>query len=324
MSQEMIVEYQGLLTEYSQLYTRASEIRDRIVAMNRELIDQANAIVIPQLQVERVCIYCGSTNYYAKGYCRTCYARYNNNGTPDPKPRRIRPPKQKTKHQLWLEMDWKDRIYSFVFGGKSAPGEEERPADYESGIFYALNTLDQREKDIILWRFKDAVTLEECAGRIGLTRERVRQIEAKAMRKLRRPSVSGYIKNGLEGQKAIDEERRKQKEAEENRIAEEMKKIEEKILEQEKQADIEKADRIKQLVEGTYNPEISDEIVDLSVRAYNVLARAGIKDRKAILSFILEHDGDVDCLFRIRNCGRKTVEEIIKKFHIPYNRPISS
>jgi RNA polymerase sigma factor (sigma-70 family) len=58
-----------------------------------------------------------------------------------------------------------------------------------------LEPLDQRERRIIRLRFGlddgDPETLDQIGLRFGLTRERIRQIEAKAMSKLRHPSASG-------------------------------------------------------------------------------------------------------------------------------------
>jgi len=42
----------------------------------------------------------------------------------------------------------------------------------------------------VRWRFWQDLTLEEIAVKLDVTRERVRQIESKAMRKLRHPSRS--------------------------------------------------------------------------------------------------------------------------------------
>ena len=65
-----------------------------------------------------------------------------------------------------------------------------------------LDTLTDREKRILELRFgiEDGRprTLEEVGKEFGVTRERIRQIEAKALRKLRHPSRSKKIKDYLE------------------------------------------------------------------------------------------------------------------------------
>ena len=68
-------------------------------------------------------------------------------------------------------------------------------------LIKALGTLTERERKVIELRFglKDGVpmTLEQVGKKLGVTRERIRQIEAKAIRKLSRASSSkkleGYI-----------------------------------------------------------------------------------------------------------------------------------
>ena len=61
--------------------------------------------------------------------------------------------------------------------------------------------LTEREKDIITLRYGLATgethTLEEVGGIFNLSRERVRQIQTKAMRKLRRPQVATRLKGWL-------------------------------------------------------------------------------------------------------------------------------
>ena len=65
-----------------------------------------------------------------------------------------------------------------------------------------LETLTPREKEVLRLRFGlddgKARTLEEVGQRFRVTRERIRQIEAKALRKLRHPSRSKKLKDYLE------------------------------------------------------------------------------------------------------------------------------
>ncbi|MDX2232731.1 MAG: RNA polymerase sigma factor, RpoD/SigA family [Leptolyngbyaceae cyanobacterium bins.349] len=63
------------------------------------------------------------------------------------------------------------------------------------------NVLTEREKDIISLRYglssNKPCTLEEVGGLFNLSRERVRQIQSKAMRKLRRPQVAERLRGWL-------------------------------------------------------------------------------------------------------------------------------
>lgn len=60
-------------------------------------------------------------------------------------------------------------------------------------ISTALSTLTKREQEVIQMRFTDELTYEECGKRFGVSRERVRQVEAKALRKLRHPARVGMF-----------------------------------------------------------------------------------------------------------------------------------
>ena len=64
--------------------------------------------------------------------------------------------------------------------------EEARLAD--TGLRDALASLDDRSRDIVQRRWLvegDSATLHELAAEYGVSAERIRQIEAKAMQKMR-------------------------------------------------------------------------------------------------------------------------------------------
>ena len=81
------------------------------------------------------------------------------------------------------------------------------PAEAASGellreqVHSALDQLTQREREVLEMRFGltdgQAHTLEEVGKAFGVTRERIRQIEAKALRKLRHPIRSRKLRDYL-------------------------------------------------------------------------------------------------------------------------------
>ncbi len=75
--------------------------------------------------------------------------------------------------------------------------------DLRNSLEEILNILDGRSKDVIIKRFglngQEPMTLEEIGEIYDVTRERIRQIESKALRKLRHPSRTKKIKVYCEG-----------------------------------------------------------------------------------------------------------------------------
>lgn len=84
---------------------------------------------------------------------------------------------------------------------ESAPAPVEGVARtlLREDILDVLNTLSQRERQVLLLRFglEDGQerTLEQVGQCFGVTRERIRQLEAKALRKLRHPSRHKWLKD---------------------------------------------------------------------------------------------------------------------------------
>jgi RNA polymerase sigma factor (sigma-70 family) len=88
-----------------------------------------------------------------------------------------------TGHELAFEMATDQRANS-----TEIEANHERMA---SAIGNILDRLDERERQVIVYRYgleknQDPETLEEVGQRFGVTKERIRQIESRAISKLRR------------------------------------------------------------------------------------------------------------------------------------------
>ncbi len=83
-----------------------------------------------------------------------------------------------------------------------APAEAASHQLLKEQVEAVLDSLSGRERRVLQLRFglEDgrARTLEEVGKEFNVTRERIRQIEAKALRKLRHPSRSRKLKDYLE------------------------------------------------------------------------------------------------------------------------------
>ena len=83
-----------------------------------------------------------------------------------------------------------------------APADAASLALLKETLVEVLDTLQEREAKVLRLRFglEDGRprTLEEVGTEFGVTRERIRQIEAKALRKLRHPSRSKKLKDFLD------------------------------------------------------------------------------------------------------------------------------
>lgn len=83
-----------------------------------------------------------------------------------------------------------------------APADEACNSVLKQTLGEVLDTLTEREKRVIILRFGlidgRQRTLEEVGQEFQVTRERIRQIETKALRKLRHPTRSKKLKDFLE------------------------------------------------------------------------------------------------------------------------------
>ena len=92
--------------------------------------------------------------------------------------------------------------FNSVWEAAPAPAEAASHTLLKEQLGDVLQTLTPREEKVLRLRFglEDgrSRTLEEVGKEFNVTRERIRQIEAKALRKLRHPSRSKKLKDFLD------------------------------------------------------------------------------------------------------------------------------
>lgn len=169
--------------------------------------------------------------------------------------------------------------------------------DIAGSVEYVLYTLTEREKKVLKYRFVEKLTYEIAAKSESVTRERIRQIEVKALRKLRHPDRAKYLKYGVKNIiQRVSEDYYKQ-----------FCELEGKLIElcriNEKTADEIISDaRLK----AKYKSEELEEL-GLSVRSYNCLKRAGCDNIRDIAKLGCEG------LKKVRNLGDHSLKEVTKK-----------
>lgn len=163
------------------------------------------------------------------------------------------------------------------------------------------NCLTERENKVLQMRYEWRMPLEEVGKEFGVTKERIRQIEAKAIRKLsfqyRKGTILCVSKEEL--RKAQNEAERYKKKAE--RLQAELDKIRNIAHEQREQ--IEEVNKNRDLL-----AELID-VLDLSVRSYHCCIRAGIYTIGDLCGKTYTQ------MKGVRNMGKKSLQEIENKMH---------
>lgn len=185
--------------------------------------------------------------------------------------------------------------------------EGEDPLDHltdeaELCLAMCMCRLTETEKRVLWLRYFEKKSLEEVGKVFGVTRERIRQCEGKAIRKLRHPSCSYILRNGV---KAYIDKRVNEKVAEVLKIRE----AEMASELREKMADVViRDDEDKRTLITKLRATGIDEL-DMSVRANNVMLRAGCRTVDDILTKYPTYEKAIT----MRNLGSKTLEEISDK-----------
>ena len=108
-------------------------------------------------------------------------------------------------HQISVDapfVDGEDNSLLDVMANSDAPMADNQLVEesLKSEIQNALNALNERERNVVEASYginQPELTLEEIGTKFGLTRERVRQIKEKAIRKLRNSKANKFLKTYL-------------------------------------------------------------------------------------------------------------------------------
>lgn len=184
----------------------------------------------------------------------------------------------------------------YPFNVADAVMGDKIPNVYLQGIRLAISTLTEREETVIKLRFKDKLTLENVGKQIGTTRERARQIEAKALRKMRHPDRQRMMLAVPVAE--VDEVRTKYTALKEQYelLVKAFELISGKATTPES---------VEKIAEAAVWMQTNIENMDFSVRTYNCLRRAGKDTLKDLVEMTEEE------LRGVRNLGRKSVDEVV-------------
>lgn len=98
--------------------------------------------------------------------------------------------------------DFNELAETLVDNTHLSPEQQADESHFHNALEYVLDSVHPRESAIIRARFGldggEPRTLDEIGAEFGVTRERIRQIESKAMSKLRHPSRSQILRDFLE------------------------------------------------------------------------------------------------------------------------------
>jgi len=175
-------------------------------AITRSIADQARTIRIPVHMIETI-------NKIVRTQ-RLILSETGREATPEELSKKLRMPLEKvrkvlkiSKEPVSLEKPVGDEedssLGDFIEDTKAlAPLEQAIKSNLSEATTKILSTLTPREERVLRMRFGVGMntdhTLEEVGLQFSVTRERIRQIEAKALRKLKHPSRSKQLKSFLE------------------------------------------------------------------------------------------------------------------------------
>jgi RNA polymerase sigma factor, sigma-70 family len=77
-------------------------------------------------------------------------------------------------------------VLDFIPDPHELPDEEADRRVRQTILYEALDALNEREREIVLMRFQDGLTLQDVGEHFGVTRERTRQLQEQAIQKVKK------------------------------------------------------------------------------------------------------------------------------------------
>ena len=171
--------------------------------------------------------------------------------------------------------------------------EEISQRELKQTLASILSTLTEKEQKVISMRYGlddgEEKTLEEVGSEFNVTRERIRQIEAKVLRKLRHPSRSRRLKGFLDGPVRTTEEPEKKKD--ENKPQRE-----ETYAEKKKRAR-EEAAEYEEFIEEI--PEETEEVTEPTLAGIETEEEYEYSEEKVKQLEALANDCDIDAMLEL-------------------------
>ncbi len=176
-------------------------------AITRAIADQARTIRIPVHMVETI--------HKVSGYNRQTLQTLGREATVEEIGEKMGMSAEKVREIMRIAQDPvslespvggddgdESTLKEFIGDSSPTPAEETSTVILHEELERQLRTLTPREAQVIKLRFGlydgNPRTLEDVGKEFDITRERIRQIEAKALRKLRHPSRAKHLKGFLE------------------------------------------------------------------------------------------------------------------------------
>lgn len=236
-------------------------------------------------------------------------------------------PKQYIGHGY--EAPWPYNLLDDLLAKKSC-GNRDKEEDFWGdiltdsqalGLEQAIASLAVREQDAVKAYYQHGLSLEQVGNQFNVTRERARQVIAKAVCKLRHPSRFNLIRYGADYKDKLISSNEKLAEIE--RETQELQARKEELTKQVHNLTCTRESILAEIcasaagmMDGSVQPKdgrkatgvVTLDEMELSVRSWNCLKRAGVKTLPDLVDRMKSGE-----LVKIRNLGKRSILELLDK-----------